>query len=75
MTSGSEVPRLFLNDGHSIPRLGLGTWLTSDAEAPEIVGAAIGAGYRLVDTAANYGNEAGVGRALERSAVPRNHST
>ena len=73
MTSGSEVPRLFLNDGHSIPRLGLGTWLTSDAEAPEIVGAAIGAGYRLIDTAANYGNEAGVGRALERSAVPRNH--
>ena len=37
------------------------------------MGAAIGAGYRLIDTAANYGNEAGVGRALERSAVPRNH--
>src|SRR6478672_8592638 len=73
MTSGSDVPRLVLNDGHSIPQLGLGTWQIDDAKAPEIVGAAIGDGYRLIDTATNYGNEAGVGRALEGSAVPRNH--
>jgi 2,5-diketo-D-gluconate reductase A len=73
MTSGPEVPRLGLNDGHSIPQLGLGTWLISNAKAAEIVGAAIGAGYRLIDTAANYGNEAGIGRALEGSAVARNH--
>ena len=73
MTSGSEVPRLGLNDGHSIPQLGLGMWQTGDGKAPEIVGAAIGAGYRLIDTATNYGNEAGVGRALEGSVVPRNH--
>jgi 2,5-diketo-D-gluconate reductase A len=72
MTKRYEVPRLLLNDGHSIPQLGLGTWLIGDAEAPAIVGAAIGAGYCLIDTAAMYGNEAGVGRALERSAVPRN---
>ena len=72
-TSGSEVPRLVLNDGHSIPRIGLGMWQTDDAKAPGIVGAAIGAGYRLFDTAASYGNEAGVGRALQESAVPRNN--
>ena len=51
-TSGSEVPRLVLNDGQSIPQIGLGMWQTDDAKAPEIVGAAIGAGYRLFDTAA-----------------------
>ena len=73
MTTEFEVPRLILNDGHSIPLLGLGTWLTGDEKAPEIVGAAIRAGYRLMDTAANYSNEAGIGRALEESAVARNH--
>jgi 2,5-diketo-D-gluconate reductase A len=73
MTSEPEVPRIGLNDGHSIPQLGLGTWLIGDAKAPEIVGGAISAGYRLIDTAANYGNEAGIGRALERSPVARHH--
>jgi 2,5-diketo-D-gluconate reductase A len=67
-----EVPRISLNDGHSIPQLGFGTWQVDDVKAPEIIGAAINAGYRLIDTAANYGNEAGVGRALVRTAVPRN---
>jgi 2,5-diketo-D-gluconate reductase A len=67
-----EVPRIRLNDGHSIPQLGFGVWQVHDAKAPEIVGAAIDAGYRLIDTAANYGNEAGVGRTIQRSAVPRN---
>jgi 2,5-diketo-D-gluconate reductase A len=72
MTKGCEFPRVLLNDGHTVPQLGLGTWLTGDAEALEVIGAAIGVGYRLIDTAAMYGNEAGVGRALEGSAVPRN---
>jgi 2,5-diketo-D-gluconate reductase A len=68
------VPCKGLNDGHSIPQLGLGTWQIDDAKAPEIVGGAIGAGYRLIDTATDYGNEAGIGRALEgSSALPRNH--
>jgi 2,5-diketo-D-gluconate reductase A len=68
-----EVPGIPLNDGHSIPQLGLGTWQINDAMAPEIVGAAIGCGYRLIDTAANYRNECGVGRALEKSGLPRDH--
>ena len=68
-----EVPRIVLNDGWSIPQLGLGTWQIDDAMAPEIVGAAIGCGYRLIDTATNYRNECGVGQALERSGLPRDH--
>jgi 2,5-diketo-D-gluconate reductase A len=68
-----EVPGIALNDGYSIPQLGLGTWQINDAMAPEIVGAAIGRGYRLIDTATNYRNESGIGRALEESALPRNH--
>jgi 2,5-diketo-D-gluconate reductase A len=72
MTSGFQVPRIALNDGYSIPQLGFGVWQIEDAKAPEIVGTAIDAGYRLIDTATNYGNESGVGRALARSTVPRN---
>jgi 2,5-diketo-D-gluconate reductase A len=58
-------------DGNAIPQLGLGTWPLDDDEAVAVVGDALGAGYRLVDTAANYGNEAGVGRAVRESDVPR----
>jgi 2,5-diketo-D-gluconate reductase A len=68
---GLEVPRIVLNDGRSIPQLGCGTWQINDAIAPEIVGAAIGCGYRLIDTATNYRNESGIGRALEESVLPR----
>jgi 2,5-diketo-D-gluconate reductase A len=71
-TSGVQIPQIALNDGHSIPQLGFGVWQIDDTKAPEIVGAAIDAGYRLIDTATNYGNEAGVGRTLEQTAVPRN---
>jgi 2,5-diketo-D-gluconate reductase A len=70
---GLKVPHIVLNDGRSIPQLGLGTWQIDDAMAPEIVGAAIGCGYRLIDTATNYRNECGVGRALKRSGLPRDH--
>jgi diketogulonate reductase-like aldo/keto reductase/peptidoglycan/LPS O-acetylase OafA/YrhL len=68
---GLNVPRLLLNDGHSLPQLGFGVWQIDNTNAPETVGTAINAGYRLIDTAANYGNEAGVGQALKRAAVPR----
>jgi 2,5-diketo-D-gluconate reductase A len=68
-----EVPRIVLNDGWSIPQLGLGTWQIDDAVAPEIVGTAIGCGYRMIDTATNYRNECGVGQALERCGLPRDH--
>jgi 2,5-diketo-D-gluconate reductase A len=60
-----------LNDGQTIPPIGLGTWPLSDAEAERAVGAALAAGYRLIDTASVYGNEAGVGRAIRASGVPR----
>jgi diketogulonate reductase-like aldo/keto reductase len=58
-------------DGHAIPQLGLGTWPMDDDEAFASVGDAFRAGYRLVDTAAAYGNEAGVGRAVTASGLPR----
>lgn len=65
------VPTRALNDGHAIPVLGLGTYgLNGDAGA-EAVGAAIEAGYRLLDTARNYGNEDAVGRAVREADVPR----
>ena len=62
---------LTLNDGKRIPQLGFGVWRLENEEAPAIVGAALEAGYRSIDTAAVYGNEAGVGRAIAASGLPR----
>lgn len=67
----APVPRIALNDGRAMPQLGFGVWRLDDAQAADIVGQAIAAGYRSVDTAAVYGNEAGVGRALRRAEVAR----
>jgi 2,5-diketo-D-gluconate reductase A len=67
----TPIPTLPLNDGHSIPQLGLGTWPMSDAVAAEAVPTALEMGYRQVDTAAKYENEVGVGRGIEASGVPR----
>lgn len=63
--------QLPLAAGGSLPVLGLGTWPMDDAEAERVVAEAIGLGYRLVDTAENYGNETGVGRGVRASGVPR----
>jgi 2,5-diketo-D-gluconate reductase A len=60
-----QQPAIVLNDGASMPQFGLGVWQTPDGEAPEVIRAAVAAGYRLVDTASIYGNEAGVGRGLQ----------
>ena len=65
------VPTVRLLHGADMPRLGLGTYPMDDAEAERVVADAVGAGYRLVDTAEAYGNERGVGRGLRRSGVPR----
>ncbi|MDR3159835.1 MAG: aldo/keto reductase [Zoogloeaceae bacterium] len=62
---------LTLNDGASIPQLGLGTWQTPDAQAADAVRAALEIGYRLIDTAAVYGNESGVGAGLRAAGLPR----
>ncbi|GAB7191313.1 aldo/keto reductase [Kineococcus sp. NUM-3379] len=67
----STVPRVPLNNGVEMPQLGLGVWQVPDDEATAAVTTALEAGYRLVDTAAVYGNEAGVGRALAAAGVPR----
>lgn len=65
------APTVTLKNGAQMPRLGLGTWPLDDAEAEEAVATAIGSGYRLIDTAFNYGNETGVGRGMRASGVPR----
>ena len=58
-------------NGAEIPVLGFGTWTLDNAEAEKMVIAAIESGYRHIDTAAMYGNEAGVGRALSAAGVER----
>ncbi len=60
-----------LNDGLKIPTVGFGTWKVSDSEAPDVVEAALAAGYRSIDTAAIYGNESGVGTAIKNSDLNR----
>jgi 2,5-diketo-D-gluconate reductase A len=67
----TTVPTIALNDGRRMPRAGLGTWPMGDAEAERAIRAAIPLGYRLIDTAARYGNERGVGRAVAAAPVPR----
>lgn len=69
--SGAAVPSLALNDENTMPVLGLGVAELSDDEAERAVSAALEMGCRLVDTAAAYGNEAGVGRAIAASGIPR----
>ncbi|GLX52991.1 oxidoreductase [Streptomyces hygroscopicus subsp. hygroscopicus] len=69
----NRVPVHTLNDGTTIPAMGLGTWPLDDAAAERAVRGALGLGYRLVDTATNYRNETGVGRALADAGVPREH--
>ena len=54
-----------------MPLLGFGTWQISDAEAPAATAAALEAGYRHIDTATGYENEAGIGRALRSVNLPR----
>ncbi len=67
----TTIPTLELSDGNRIPASGLGTYGLDDDAGAELVSGAIGAGYRLLDTALNYGNEAAVGDGMRRSGVPR----
>ncbi|WP_436736900.1 aldo/keto reductase [Streptomyces sp. BBFR102] len=69
MTVLDETYRLA--DGAEIPRLGLGTWFIDDDKAADAVRAAVGIGYRNIDTAQAYGNERGVGEGVRTSGVPR----
>lgn len=65
------APTLRLVNGVQIPHFGLGTWPMDDAGAALEVAQAIKLGYRLIDTAENYGNETGVGAGVRTSGVPR----
>ncbi|GAA1348899.1 aldo/keto reductase [Arthrobacter koreensis] len=67
----STVPTVTLRNGLELPALGMGTWPMDNAQAADAVAAAVEAGYRLFDTAENYGNEAGVGEGIRRSGIAR----
>jgi 2,5-diketo-D-gluconate reductase A len=67
----TAVPTLSLNDGHRIPQLGFGVWQVSAEDIVPAVTKALEVGYRHIDTAAIYGNEDGVGRAIAQSGIPR----
>jgi 2,5-diketo-D-gluconate reductase A len=67
----SSVNTVPLNDGTSIPQLGLGTYKLDDDNAYRVVSAALELGYRHIDTARIYQNEAGIGRAIRESGIPR----
>ena len=72
-TSGTTFPRdtVPLNDGNQIPLLGFGTWQIKGDQARQSVIWALEAGYRHIDTATIYGNEAEVGAGLRDSGVDR----
>ncbi len=67
----SKVPSLTLNNGVEMPQLGYGVWQVPDDQAFDAVTTALETGYRSIDTAAVYGNEEGVGKALAATDVPR----
>ncbi len=71
MTSAAAIPTVTLNDEKTIPVIGLGVGELSDSETEQAVSTALEAGYRLIDTAAAYGNEQAVGRAIAGSGLPR----
>lgn len=62
---------ILFHDGRSAPQLGMGVWQVEDDIAPAVVKMGIELGYRSIDTAAIYGNEAGVGRGIVQSGIPR----
>lgn len=69
--SGTAIPSIALNDENTMPVLGLGVAELSEDETERAVSAALEVGCRLIDTAAAYGNEAAVGRAIAASGIPR----
>lgn len=60
-----------LNNGAQIPAIGLGTWQSTEEEVYNAVLTALNSGYRHIDTAFAYGNEASVGKAIKESGIPR----
>jgi 2,5-diketo-D-gluconate reductase A len=68
---GGMIPEYPLLDGNRLPAIGLGTYGLNEQSGIEAISTAIGDGYRLIDTAYNYGNEDVVGEAIHRSGVDR----
>jgi len=67
----TATPTVTLSDGNTLPAIGFGTYPLKGSEGVEAIASALGLGYRLLDTAVNYGNETEVGEAIRRSGVPR----
>jgi len=65
------IPTVKLNNGVEMPQLGYGVFQVPDEETTQAVSTALEAGYRSIDTAAAYQNEAGVGKALVASGIDR----
>ncbi len=70
-TDTTSSPNLPFNDGHSIPQLGFGVFQVPPEDTAEVVRHALKTGYRHIDTAAAYKNEAGVGEAIRDSGLDR----
>jgi 2,5-diketo-D-gluconate reductase A len=70
-TDGEQIPRISLRGSETIPQLGFGVFQVPPAETAEVVTRALTAGYRHIDTAAAYRNEAGVGQGLHASGLDR----
>src|SRR5215212_4521991 len=72
MRTKMSVPSVTLNNGVQMPLLGFGVFQIADlAECERAVTDALSVGYRLLDTAAAYGNEEAVGNAIRKSGIPR----
>ena len=67
----NDIPNITLNDGRLIPQLGFGVFLVPPEETATAVTDALEAGYRHIDTAQMYNNEAGVGEGIRRSGLDR----
>ena len=65
------IPTRTLQDGTTLPATGFGTYPLTGEDGIRAMVSALEAGYRLLDTAVNYGNEVEVGEAIRRSGVPR----
>jgi 2,5-diketo-D-gluconate reductase A len=70
-TTSSRIPKISLNDTEEIPQLGFGVFQVPPAETAEVLLRALTAGYRHIDTAAAYRNEAAVGQAIHASGLQR----
>jgi 2,5-diketo-D-gluconate reductase A len=70
VAAGLPIPDVMLSSGAPMPLVGLGTWDLSGEEGYRTVRTALDLGYRLIDTATMYGNEAVIGRGIRDSRIP-----